>query len=176
MIIALTGFMGSGKTSVGNALAEKLGWPLIDLDAEIVKSAGKEIEEIFEDSGEACFRQMELKSLKAILEDAPENMILALGGGTILQSEAAEMIKKRCICIYLKSDVQTLYSRLEGKSGRPLLSNKGALLKGLLLKKRIEELMRLRSSAYKEASALSIKTDGLSAEEAAEEIRRKLEL
>jgi shikimate kinase len=76
----------------------------------------------------------------------------------------------------LKSDVQTLYSRLEGKSGRPLLSNKGALLKGLLLKKRIEELMRLRSSAYKEASALSIKTDGLSAEEAAEEIRRKLEL
>jgi shikimate kinase len=168
--------MGSGKTSVGSALAEKLGWPLIDLDAEIVKSAGKEIGEIFEDSGEACFRQMELKSLKAILEDAPENIILALGGGTILQSEAAELIKKRCICIYLESDVQTLYSRLEGKSGRPLLSNKGALSKGPLLKERIEELMRSRSSAYKEASALSIKTDGLSAGEVVEEIRRKLEL
>ena len=168
--------MGSGKTSIGSSLAEKSGWPFIDLDAKIVKSAGKEIGEIFEDSGEACFRQMELKSLKAILEDAPENMILALGGGTILQSEAAELIKKRCICIYLEADVQTLYGRLEGKSGRPLLSNKGALLKGPLLKERIEELMRLRSSAYREASALSIKTDGLSAEEAAEEIRRKLEL
>ncbi len=176
MIIALTGFMGSGKTSIGSSLAEKSGWPFIDLDAKIVKSAGKEIEEIFEDSGEACFRQMELKSLKAILEDAPENMILALGGGTILQSEAAEMIKKRCICIYLEADVQTLYGRLEGKSERPLLSNKGALLKGPLLKERIEELMRSRSFAYKEASALSIKTDGLSAGDAAEEIRRKLGL
>lgn len=172
MIIALIGFMGSGKTSVGRALAEKSGRPFIDLDAEIVKSAGKEIEKIFEGSGEACFRQMELDSLKAIMKDAPENLILALGGGIILQSEAAELIKKRCFCVYLQSDLQTLYSRLEGKSeGRPLLSEKG-----LLLKERIEELMKLRSSAYAKAAALSIKTDGLGAEDVAEEIYRKLGL
>ena len=85
MILTLSGFMGSGKTSSGRELASRLGWPFVDLDAAIEESTGVAISTIFAVRGEAAFRQMEHDSLETLLTEAASgNLVLALGGGTLM--------------------------------------------------------------------------------------------
>ena len=84
MMITLTGFMGSGKTTVGKVLADFLGCPFMDLDDLIVKKAGKSIPEIFAQDGEPAFRQLEARLLRQTVEKYTENtVVLALGGGAV---------------------------------------------------------------------------------------------
>ena len=123
MMITLTGFMGSGKTTVGKVLADFLGCPFLDLDDLVVKKAGKSIPDIFAQDGEPAFRELEAKLLRQTVEKYGESAaVLALGGGAILAPASAALLRDKTVCIYLRATLDTLLARLEGETaGRPLL-------------------------------------------------------
>lgn len=162
--------MGSGKTSSGKALAKMLGLQFIDLDSYIEKE--ESIAKIFEEKGEEAFRKIESEALAKVLSGKTKDFVLALGGGTILGSEAAKLVEQKCFCVYLKAKPETLAQRLgrEGNNTRPLLSG----LKEDELKIKIEQLLAEREAKYQHAAALCIGTDGLSSEEVAKDICKKM--
>ena len=160
MMITLTGFMGSGKTTVGKVLADFLGCPFFDLDELIVKKAGKSIPEIFAQDGEAAFRQLEARLLRQMVEKYTENtVVLALGGGAVMNPASAALLHEKTVCIYLKATLETLLARLEGETaGRPLADDA------------LAERLAARGPVYEETAHVVIDTDGLSPDEVADEI------
>ncbi len=92
--------MGCGKSSVGRGLSELLGWHLVDLDRMIEDEQGRAIPEIFEVEGEGAFRSMELEALKKIVESS-ENIVLSLGGGTVMTAECAALVREKTYCLNL---------------------------------------------------------------------------
>lgn len=159
-MITLTGFMGSGKTTVGKVLADFLGCPFMDLDDLIVKKAGKSIPEIFEQDGEPAFRQLEARLLRQTVEKYTENtVVLALGGGAVTTPASAALLHDKSVCIYLRATLETLLARLEGETaGRPLADAS--------LAARLTE----REPLYEQTAHVIIDTDGLSPDEVADEI------
>ena len=123
MMITLTGFMGSGKTTVGKVLADFLGCPFMDLDDLVVKKAGKSIPDIFAQDGEPAFRLLEAQVLRKTVEKYAESTaVLALGGGAVLAPASAALLHEKTVCFYLRATLDTLLARLEGETaGRPLL-------------------------------------------------------
>ena len=193
MIICLIGFMGCGKSSVGRRLSELLCCPFMDLDDVIETREGRSIPEIFATDGEAVFRQMELSSLQRIvlsevvindgklhLTEHDATAVLALGGGTVMTKECAELVKENTCCIYLRASVETLLSHLEGESaGRPMLhtvphavisSETEGRDEKSSLQSRIEDLMAARSATYENTAHIIIDTDGQSVGSVAEMI------
>jgi len=122
MLIALTGFMASGKSSVGRALSSLLRCPFTDLDVYITEKQGRSIPEIFSSDGEAAFRAMELEALDDIISSSKEGItVLSLGGGTIIQAPAREKLAS-AVKVYLKASEETVRLRLGGDtSSRPML-------------------------------------------------------
>jgi shikimate kinase len=144
--VYLTGFMGSGKTTVGKLIAEKLELPFVDLDQYIENKTGQKIANIFTEYGEERFRKIENDCLLEIISPLKQQ-IIALGGGTICYYHAVETIKANGFLIYLKTDVETLRKRLLKDSGqRPLLS--GEDLKAYIEKKLEERRMYYEQSNY----------------------------
>ena len=94
-IVALTGFMGAGKTCVGRALAALLGWRFVDLDQEIELQQKATVREIFQGQGEARFREIETAALREMLEQVSAPTVIALGGGTFVQTGNADLLEKR---------------------------------------------------------------------------------
>ncbi len=118
-VIYLLGFMGSGKSSVGNLLANALGWPMIDLDTVIEAGQGLSIREIFENSGEPFFRQVEHAALAAAAQAEPA--VIALGGGTYAQPPNVDLIRNAGgTTIWLDCPPELLRARCEGMEHRPL--------------------------------------------------------
>ncbi len=161
MIIALTGFMGSGKSSVGRRLSELLGCRFVDLDEVIEGHECRTIPEIFAEKGEAGFRAIEAEMLEMIINEysssADGSLVLALGGGTVMTPECAELIHEHTFCIYLRASVDTLVKNLEGEAaGRPMLQSPAGL------RTRISDLMAQRSSTYESVAHLITNTDGKS--------------
>lgn len=115
--IALIGFMGSGKTSVGKRLAEKLNYHFIDLDKEIEKGEGKTIPVIFNQYGEQYFRKLEQTYLQKFLEKG--KIVLATGGGIVNTKECFEILNKSFFNVYLYGEIKNFYKRTENSS-RPL--------------------------------------------------------
>lgn len=114
--------MGSGKSTIGKKLANKLSYAFYDLDTEIEKQEGKTISEIFEQKGEEYFRMLESEALKTL---SNENQVVALGGGTPCFNENIDFINQNGISIYLKYNSGILFSRLvNAKNQRPLLADK----------------------------------------------------
>ena len=159
-MITLTGFMGSGKTTVGKVLADFLGCPFMDLDDLIVKKAGKSIPEIFAEDGEAAFRQLEARLLRQTVEKYTENtVVLALGGGAVTAPASAALLREKTVCIYLRATLETLLSRLEGETaGRPLADAS------------LADRLAAREPLYEQTAHVIIDTDGLSPDEVADEI------
>ena len=194
--------MGCGKSSVGRRLSTLLCWSYADLDSVIEHKAGCSIPEIFSSEGEAAFRQMELDALKDLVSDhadamgpslcgqrgstvsdtpseasEPGNMILSLGGGTVMTPECAELVHGHTLCIYLKASVETLVKHLEGEAeGRPMLTSGGdeGISPSDALRKRITELMALRSETYEKTAHIIIDTDGKSIDMISDEILNKI--
>lgn len=159
-MITLTGFMGSGKTTVGKVLADFLGCPFMDLDDLIVKKAGKSIPEIFAQDGEPAFRQLEARLLRQTVEKYTENtVVLALGGGAVTTPASTALLRDKTVCIYLRATLETLLGRLEGETGgRPLADAS------------LADRLAARAPIYEETAHVIIDTDGLTPDEVADEI------
>ena len=117
--IVLVGMMGSGKTAIGTALANRLAVPFLDSDAEIVAAANMSIAEIFTRDGEAFFRDKETQVLARLLSGAPG--VLSTGGGAFLQAANRDLIAEKGVSVWLRADLDLLWSRVRHKKTRPLL-------------------------------------------------------
>jgi shikimate kinase len=123
MKLFLIGFMGSGKSSVGKILSQKLNYNFFDTDHEIITSTGKTINEIFEKEGEAHFRELEKITLNNLIQK--DNCVIACGGGLPCHNDLMQLLNKEGISIYLKLSSGRLLNRLKNDSEkRPLLKGK----------------------------------------------------
>ena len=124
----LVGFMGAGKSTVGEALAEILGWAFEDLDQRIERRTRLTIEQIFQQQGEAGFRQAETSALRELLDELNgQHKVIALGGGAFVQAENAELIRAaRLPTVFLDAPVDELFQRCQRQgSQRPLRRDAG---------------------------------------------------
>lgn len=117
--IVLVGMMGAGKTAVGKAMAQRLGVPFLDSDEEIERAAAMTIPEIFTRDGEPFFRQKEAQVIARLLTGQPG--ILSTGGGAFLQAANREAIRAAGCSVWLRAELDLLWSRVRHKSNRPLL-------------------------------------------------------
>lgn len=155
MVIFLLGFMGSGKSTIGRALAKLSGTSFIDLDHHIEEQEGRSITEIFTNSGEAVFRQLETNYLKKLIGQ-DDNCIVSLGGGTPCFNENMKLINSSGTSVYLKTGVDELFSRLVGqKDHRPLLAGKSDDELRTFIKQKIAE----REPFYNRSNIIFL-TDG----------------
>lgn len=157
----LVGFMGSGKTTVGELLAKRLNLTHRDLDDIIVERAGKTIQQIFDDDGETAFRQLE----HSVLADTLVNSkgILSTGGGTPIQTANYELLRKSDVpVILLNVKPETALSRLADDGQRPLVKKLGT--NGLV------DLKEKRDTKYHEVSDIEIDTDELTPAEVVDAI------
>lgn len=121
-LVYITGFMGSGKSTVGRKLAASLQWSFIDLDHKIEEIAGKSIREIFSSEGEAKFRSLESEVLRTLGSQA--HTIVSTGGGTPCHGDNMDFMLETGVTVYLKLTAGQLLNRLMNSSGeRPLLRN-----------------------------------------------------
>ncbi len=120
-ILYLTGFMASGKSTVGPKVATALGWDFIDLDKYIEQKTGRRIPDIFETDGEAAFREIESQTLREF--GSCEGTVIALGGGAVISSLNLDYIKAVGILIYLKLPADVIYNRIKRKTTRPLFND-----------------------------------------------------
>ena len=140
--IVLTGLMGTGKSTIGKVLSEKMGVPLSDTDKIIEKEVGKTIHEIFNDSGEKYFRQVEEKVVGRLLDKAAH--IISTGGGSILSPKTRKAIKSKSFSIWVQCDVDIISNRIHDQEKRPLLKNKNIL--DTLVKKNKERIKFYRQA------------------------------
>jgi shikimate kinase len=163
--IILTGFMGTGKTAVGQALAKRLSYEFLDTDLMVEKETGKTITEIFEKEGESSFRAYEKKMVKKALEK--EKVVVATGGGAITDTENLKLMKERGVVIGLAASPDVILERVQRFDTRPLMKTKDQL-------KKIQSLLSQRSPYYREADRI-IDTTAKRVEETIEEILKALE-
>lgn len=160
--IFLTGFMGSGKSTVGPLIAKALGFSFVDLDEEIENHEGQSIEEIFQVSGEQHFRSIERSYLQRFIES--DETVFALGGGTVTIEGLIPDLRCRGYLVYLKTDADELVPRLQGHSHRPLLQgSEGETLGEAELHRKIIPLLQQREVYYRQADII-IETTGISVE------------
>jgi shikimate kinase len=158
--IVLAGPMGSGKTTVGRLVAERLGREFKDTDRLIEDRTGISIVRIFSERSELYFRALEREVVKEIAEQ--RNLVVAIGGGTIVDEENRRELSSDSLLICLLAATNVLHQRLNGTNHRPLL-------KGRDLRTRIEEVLRERMSVYR-AVEHCIETDRLTVESVADRI------
>lgn len=149
-IIYLTGFMGSGKSTIGPILANTLGYEFVDLDAVLEQREKMKVAEIFKVRGEARFREMERELVHQL--GTRERLVVALGGGTIVHQSTLEEVCRKGLLIYLQSSPASIYQRVKSKKNRPLLLQPdGSLMEGEQLVRHIETLLSRRSPFYEQA-------------------------
>jgi shikimate kinase/3-dehydroquinate synthase len=161
--VVLVGFMGSGKSTVGPHLAQRLDQPFVDLDDVIEANAGRSVAEIFSSEGEAGFRERESRCLRRVLEQ--DASVVAIGGGAPMRDENWVRIRNNNRVVALMAEPGELARRLNGSTDRPLLELDAPSVIGSLLP--------LRLSRYLEAD-LVIKTDGLDPVEVARQVHDRL--
>ena len=149
--IYIAGFMGVGKSTVSPRVAKKLGFDVMDLDAEIVRHLGLSIPGIFEVMGEEIFRETEYELLSTASEAT--GLVVSLGGGAICREKTLQLCLDTGLLIYLKSSARALAHRLaRSRQARPLLfDERGTMLKGEKLVARIDELLAVREPFYNRA-------------------------
>ena len=140
--IVLVGLMGSGKSTIGRRLAQRLGMRFADADDEIERAAGMTISDIFARFGEPHFRDGERRVIARLLTGKP--MVLATGGGAFINGETRALILRDSLCIWLDADIQTLVERVGRRGHRPLLKDRDP---GEVLR----ELAAVRNPIYAEA-------------------------
>lgn len=141
--IYLAGFMGSGKTTIGRLLAERLGWNFADLDEEIEAQQETTIADLFDKMGEPEFRRIEAAALRKHVRtiECGRPTVVALGGGTFVQPGNFELLENQGVTIWLDCPLETVRRRVEQASHRPLARDQ----------QKFEELFHAREAAYAKA-------------------------
>lgn len=163
--IALTGFMGSGKSTVASWMEEHLGLRRIEMDEEIVRREEMSIPEIFRIHGEAYFRDCETELLREL--GACSGTVISCGGGTVLRECNVAEIKKNGKIVFLTASPEVIYERVKNDSERPLLAGRKS-------PEGIRGLMEERRDKYEAAADVTVCTDGKAVPEICDEIIRKL--
>lgn len=146
MNITLVGFMGTGKTAVGKRLAKRLDWAFIDVDAQVEKSAGIPISQIFSEHGEPVFRRLEGRWVKRLVRG--DRQVLSTGGGVFINEELRGLLRASGPVICLTAKPEVIYSRVKHRiQARPLLRCDDPLA-------RIRSLLRERAGAYAKADVI----------------------
>lgn len=152
--IILIGFMGSGKSTVGRELHQRLGYPLVDMDQVIEQRAGKTITEIFATEGEEAFREMETALLREFNDPSVPRRIISTGGGVIGRPENRALIKQLGYVVWLDAGPEVILERTRKNRLRPLLHTDDP-------EARIRALMAEREPLYQETAHLKLDTGGL---------------
>lgn len=166
--IILVGYMGCGKSTISRILSALYYTTVKDTDEYIVKEYNKSINDIFAESGEEVFRDMETDLLRTLLSKGDDMYILSCGGGMPLREENRKLLKALGTVVYLKASPETIYKRVKGDNSRPLLQGEDLMTK-------IEKMLAQRGPIYEDAAGIVITTDNKSPERVAEEIRRILQ-
>jgi shikimate kinase len=152
--VALVGYRGTGKTTVGRLLAARLGWDFLDADEVLEAEAGASIPALFAAEGEPAFRDREADVLRRLT--ARDRLVLATGGGAVLRPENRDALRRFGTVVWLRSDPATLRRRL-GANGaaatRPALTAAGTLGE-------VEAVLAAREPLYREVADLVLDTDG----------------
>ncbi len=164
--IFLVGMMGSGKTTIGRLLAKQLGKIFIDCDEEIQKRTGVSITHIFDVEGEAGFRKRERAVIQELVQ--LDNIVLATGGGAILDKENRAALASNGQVIYLKGSVHDLWHRTRHDRSRPLLQTEDPLA-------RLKELYKQRDPLYAEVADLVVQSGKQSAQHLTMKLLQELE-
>ena len=147
MLVFLTGYRGSGKTTVGRLLADQLRWAFVDLDEHVTTTAGKTVREIFDAEGEAGFRDRESAALRVLT--SCNQTVIALGGGALLREENRTVLpRERSAIIYLRADEGELHRRIHSDPAtaatRPALTSLGGGID------EIRQLLAAREPIYRQ--------------------------
>ena len=156
--IVLVGFMGSGKSTVGRALHQRLGYPLVDMDQWIEQRARKSIAAIFADEGEQAFRDMETSLLEELDEPTAPRRIISTGGGVIGREENRVLLRRLGYVVWLHAPMEVILERTAKNRERPLLHTDDPAAK-------VAALMAARKPLYEEVAHLRIETAGLDSNE-----------
>jgi shikimate kinase len=156
--IVLVGFMGCGKSTIARLLHQRLGYPLVEMDQMIEEQAGKSIPRIFEEEGEAAFRDRETHLLGELAAAAPSPRIISTGGGIVGSAENRERLRSMGFVVWLKVTAEAVLDRTARTRHRPLLLTADPEAK-------IRELMALREPMYHQTAHLALETAGLNATE-----------
>lgn len=149
--IFLSGFMAAGKSTVGRQLAKELGWDLVDLDTYIEEKEQKSIKNIFSESGEKHFRDLERKYLLKLTPDL-KNQIISLGGGALHDQHMIDHLKFNGILVWLKTPLETVFKRVRSEEQRPFLYTENGEKKSKeMLMNDLEALYSERIKWYEQA-------------------------
>ncbi len=161
--VALTGFMGTGKSRVGWELARQLSLYFVDTDRLIERATGRSVSQIFAEQGEAAFRELELELVRRVT--GADLLVVALGGGTFIQPACRQLLRARGPVVALEARPETVLARTR-RSERPLLQTEDPL-------GTIERLMRERAGTYALAD-LRVSSEGRQSQEVARRIIAEL--
>ncbi len=160
--LVLIGYRGTGKSTIARGLSERLGMPAMGLDAEIVRRAGKTIQEIVAEVGWPGFRDLEAEVVRDAA--AGSGRIIDTGGGAVLRPENVERLRESGILFLLTATVADIVRRIGGDDGRPSLTGKKSFVE------EVEEVLAERRPEYEAAADETVDTSALSAGEAVERI------
>ena len=161
--IYLCGFMGCGKSHIGRLLAKNKGMPFVDLDSYIVEKEGRSIPEIFEQSGEPYFRQLEADCIREL----EGGYVVATGGGTLINENTAEYANGHGVTVFLDAEFELCYGRIRNDTNRPLVVNN--------TEEQLREIFEKRRVLYEKHSRVTAKVTGIE-EKTLENINSLLEL
>jgi shikimate kinase len=163
--ILLIGYRGSGKSTVGVALAKKLGRPFFDTDQQIIHAQGQTIRAIFEQRGEPSFRDLETQTLQALVNGPPA--VIACGGGITLRPENQQLLRQIGTSIWLRAPAEELFRRINDDAishdHRPPLTDHAGIAE-------VEHLLAVREATYAAAAAWTVDVAGRTVETIVEEI------
>jgi shikimate kinase len=164
--LALIGFMATGKSAVGRVVAGKLDKEFVEMDDLIERKAGKSVPEIFEQDGEAAFRKLEIEAAREV--SGAKNLIIACGGGVVLNEINIDRLKRESVIVCLTASPEVILKRAlsEGET-RPLLETPDKMAS-------IRELLSFRESFYERAADMTIDTSKLDIGAVAEQVISKL--
>ena len=162
----LVGFMGAGKSTVADRLAEALGEPCVDLDDRVVETAGKPIAAIFADDGEDAFRDLESLVLQSLAGEPPS--VVACGGGIVLRPENRALLKELGSVIYLEVTAGEALARIGDAKTRPLLAGSSGALAAT-------SLLSAREALYRSVADLTVDTVGRTPTEITQQILDDIE-